>query len=146
MYKSVTSSIDSPTLRSRITMMQKLVRRVLTAAQVLWICMSVHSADVPTVALNNGIRMPAMLWGSGGPTQENATSTQAAVKLALQAGFPGIGILSTLPLFMIYSFILTTTTELTARCKFDACILNEIPLVSNSNGTYVSLYPHNRFV
>ena len=34
--------------------------------------------------------MPTMLWGSGGSTQENATSTRPAVRDALQQGFPGI--------------------------------------------------------
>ena len=44
----------------------------------------------PTVRLNNGLEMPTMLWGSGGPTQENSTSTAPAVTAALKAGFPGI--------------------------------------------------------
>ena len=43
-----------------------------------------------TVLLNNGVRMPSMLWGSGGATQENATSTAPAVADALRAGFPGL--------------------------------------------------------
>ena len=43
-----------------------------------------------TVLLNNGVRMPTMLWGSGGATQENATSTAPAVADALRAGFPGL--------------------------------------------------------
>ena len=34
--------------------------------------------------------MPTMLWGSGGATQENATSTAPAVADALRAGFPGL--------------------------------------------------------
>jgi diketogulonate reductase-like aldo/keto reductase len=42
------------------------------------------------VTLNNGVVMPTMLWGSGGPTQENATATAPAVRDALLAGFPGI--------------------------------------------------------
>ena len=40
--------------------------------------------------LNNGVKMPAMLWGSGGSTQENSTSTAPAVRDALTHGFPGI--------------------------------------------------------
>eukprot|EP00729_Bicosta_minor_P024970 gene24970-22725_t len=47
-------------------------------------------AAVPSVKLNNGVMMPAMLWGSGGSTQENATSTRPAVAMAIKAGFPGI--------------------------------------------------------
>ena len=45
---------------------------------------------VPTIMLNNGIAMPTFLWGSGGPTQENSTSTAPAVLDAIVAGFPGI--------------------------------------------------------
>jgi|EP00037_Helgoeca_nana_P023255 2,5-diketo-D-gluconate reductase A len=48
------------------------------------------SVVVPTVKLNNGVKMPMMLWGSGGETQENATSTAPAVRDALITGFPGI--------------------------------------------------------
>ena len=43
-----------------------------------------------TVRLNNGVVMPLMLWGSGGSTQENSTSTAPAVRDAITAGFPGI--------------------------------------------------------
>ena len=49
-----------------------------------------RAPPVPTVRLNNGVDMPMMLWGSGGSTQENATSTAPAVRDALIAGFPGI--------------------------------------------------------
>lgn len=47
-------------------------------------------AHVPTIRLNNGVMLPTMLWGSGGETQENATSTEPAVRDALITGFPGI--------------------------------------------------------
>jgi len=36
-----------------------------------------------TVTLNNGLIMPTMLWGSGGRTQENVTSTIPAVRVGL---------------------------------------------------------------
>lgn len=45
---------------------------------------------VPTILLNNGVDMPQMLWGSGGPTQENSTSTAVALELALKVGFTGV--------------------------------------------------------
>lgn len=45
---------------------------------------------VPTVLLNNGLEMPVMLWGSGGPTSDNSTSTASAVTTALEVGFTGI--------------------------------------------------------
>lgn len=50
------------------------------------------SPRVPTVALPNGVKLPMVLWGSGGSTQENATSTADAVAVAVSAavGFPGI--------------------------------------------------------
>jgi hypothetical protein len=38
---------------------------------------AVNKPTVPTKTLSNGVMMPAMLWGSGGSTQENATSTQS---------------------------------------------------------------------
>ena len=44
----------------------------------------------PSVTLNNGVKLPLLLWGSGGPTQENSTSTAPAVRDALRAGFQGI--------------------------------------------------------
>ena len=44
----------------------------------------------PFVTLNNGVELPVLLWGSGGETQENSTSTAPAVRDALRAGFQGI--------------------------------------------------------
>ena len=61
-------------------MATSLVAAVLTAA----------AARLPTVKLNTGAEMPTMLWGSGGSTQENATSTAPAVAMALEVGFPGL--------------------------------------------------------
>ena len=52
--------------------------------------LTVVAAANTSILLNNGIEMPTMLWGSGGATQENATSTAPAVRDALNAGFPGI--------------------------------------------------------
>jgi hypothetical protein len=48
----------------------------------------------PSVTLNNGVQLPVLLWGSGGETQENSTSTEPAVRDALRAGFQGIGAFS----------------------------------------------------
>ena len=50
------------------------------------------ASEIPSVVLNNGIRMPSVLWGAGGPTQEKGPETVAAVTLAVGAGvgFPGI--------------------------------------------------------
>ena len=59
---------------------------VVTAATL-----NAPSATPPTtVRLNNGVVMPLMLWGSGGSTQENSTSTAPAVRDAINAGFLGI--------------------------------------------------------
>eukprot|EP00462_Mataza_sp_D1_P011788 CAMPEP_0175155198 /NCGR_PEP_ID=MMETSP0087-20121206/20831_1 /TAXON_ID=136419 /ORGANISM="Unknown Unknown, Strain D1" /LENGTH=339 /DNA_ID=CAMNT_0016442305 /DNA_START=50 /DNA_END=1069 /DNA_ORIENTATION=+ len=52
--------------------------------------LAVGFPNIPSVQLNNGVMMPVMLWGSGGPTQENSTSTATAVATALSVGFPGI--------------------------------------------------------
>ena len=48
--------------------------------------------DIPSVSLGSGVRLPMALWGSGGATQENATSTEAAVAVAVSGGvgFPGV--------------------------------------------------------
>ena len=45
------------------------------------------------VVLNNGVRMPSVIYGSGGAhTQDNVTGTAIAVALALSAsvGFQGV--------------------------------------------------------
>jgi diketogulonate reductase-like aldo/keto reductase len=57
---------------------------------VFCLCSSVSFAAEEFVTLNNGVKMPTMLWGSGGSTQENSTSTAPAVRDALDQGFPGI--------------------------------------------------------
>eukprot|EP00040_Diaphanoeca_grandis_P034868 m.217771 g.217771 ORF g.217771 m.217771 type:complete len:347 (-) comp33245_c0_seq3:2171-3211(-) len=68
-------------------MSQSMVHAIAFAALQLGL---VGSVDVPTVTLNTGQKMPVMLWGSGGDTQENSTSTAPAVTLALKSGFPGL--------------------------------------------------------
>jgi len=56
----------------------------------LSLCHCGLALDTPSVRLNNGVEMPVMLWGSGGATQENSTSTRKAVSDALNTGFPGL--------------------------------------------------------
>ena len=60
---------------------------VLTTAAVISVL-----GSIPSVVLNNGVRMPSVLWGAGGPTQEKVPETVAAVKLAVgpEVGFPGV--------------------------------------------------------
>lgn len=57
-------------------------------------CLAAAMAVVPkTVTLNNGLRMPAIIYGSGGAvTQANVSATATAVALAVSSsvGFPGI--------------------------------------------------------
>jgi 2,5-diketo-D-gluconate reductase A len=43
-------------------------------------------SGTPTVTLNNGLEMPQIVYGTGGPTQENQTSTEAAVAVAVSPG------------------------------------------------------------
>lgn len=72
----------------------RLALYICSLASVV-LCARVRAEAGPsarTVRLNNGVHMPLVLWGSGGPTQENQTSTEIAVKLAVSAavGFPGV--------------------------------------------------------
>jgi 2,5-diketo-D-gluconate reductase A len=62
---------------------------------VLLVCASLPShglSDTPVVVLNNGLSMPQIVYGTGGPTQENQTSTEAAVAVAVspQVAYQGL--------------------------------------------------------
>jgi diketogulonate reductase-like aldo/keto reductase len=70
-----------------------MVTNILLAATLvsqIYGSASPYKPSNPFVTLNNGLQMPTVLWGSGGDTQENATSTAPAVRDALNNGFPGI--------------------------------------------------------
>ena len=59
---------------------------------LLWSTHSAYAGKTPSVVLNNGIKMPQIVYGTGGPTQENQSSTEAAVAVAVsrQVGFQGL--------------------------------------------------------
>lgn len=71
---------------------QRVLLLLTAMLQLLVASRAVISSGVPTAKLNNGVEMPLILWGSGGSTQENATTTEAAVALALSGdvNFPGV--------------------------------------------------------
>ena len=63
---------------------------VVAFAGITAVHSGVGGTSVPFVRLRNGVKMPAVLFGTGTKTWMNNTSTEAAVLAGLLAGFTGI--------------------------------------------------------